>query len=78
MTFDVPTAAIATGICAVLWFLLRLTVFDAIRRLERGAADQGKRIGDLESWTEAHDKVEEYRYKRKLTNPTGNREDTPP
>ena len=71
MTIDVPTASLAAAIAVVGWFLVRLTVFDAIRRLERGAADQGKRIGDLESWTEAHDKVEDYKARRSLSRAHG-------
>lgn len=80
MTIDVPTASLGVGVAVVGWFLIRLTVFDAIHRLERSAESQGKRIGDLESWTEAHDKVDEYRFKRKMTAPHGNptsEDDTP-
>ena len=77
MTFDLPTAGVATGVAVVGWFLIRLTVFDAIKRLERGAADQGKRVGDLESWTVAHDKVEDYRYKRRMTGANPSDDDTP-
>jgi hypothetical protein len=71
MTIDVPTAGIATGAAAVLWFLLRLTVFDAIKELRASNIRQGTRIGKLEEWRKAHDAVEEFRHRRKLTSPRG-------
>lgn len=72
MTIDVPTASIAASIAVVGWFLVRMTVFDAIKELRSANIRQGERIGALEEWIKAHDAVETYRYKRKLTAPKGN------
>jgi hypothetical protein len=56
-------------------YLLRLVVFDRLDRVEKAVAksaeSQGKRIGDLESWTEAHDRVEEYKARRSLSRAHG-------
>ncbi len=56
-------------------YLLRLVVFDRLDRIEaavaKSAESQGKRIGDLESWTEAHDKLEKYKASRSLSRAHG-------
>lgn len=56
-------------------YLLRLVVFDRLDRLEKAVAksaeSQGKRIGDLESWIDAHDKVEEYKARRTMSRAHG-------
>ncbi len=56
-------------------YLLRLVVFDRLDRLEksvaRSAESQGKRIGDLESWIDAHDKVDEYKARRSMSRAHG-------
>ena len=72
MTIDVPTASLAAGIAVIGWYLVRMTVFDAIKELRAANIRQGERIGALEEWKVAHDKVEDYRYKRRLTVPKGN------
>jgi hypothetical protein len=55
------TLACALGLPAVIGFVLRALVLDRIRGLEEANIRQGKRIGDLESWTFAHDAVESER-----------------
>lgn len=72
MTFDVPTASIVAAAAVVVWFLVRLTIFDAIRELRASNVRQGERLGKLEEWTVAHDKVEDYRYRRRMTAAKGN------
>lgn len=58
MTIDLPSTMIAGGIGVCVWFLVRMTVFDAIRELRASNERQGVRLGKLEAWTEAHDKVD--------------------
>ncbi len=62
-------------IAAAMAYLLRLVVFDRLDRVEKdiakSAESQGKRIGDLESWTEAHDKVDEYKARRSMSRAHG-------
>lgn len=71
MTVDVPTAGIATAAAAGLWFLVRLTVFDAIKELRASNVRQGERLGAIDKWMEAHDKVETYIERRRKTAATG-------
>jgi hypothetical protein len=67
MTVDVPTAALVPAVGGIVWFLLRLTVFDAIKELRASNVRQGTRIGDIEEWKKAHDAVEEFKHRRRLT-----------
>lgn len=67
MTVDIPTAGIATAAAAGLWFLVRLTVFDAIKEIRASNVRQGERLGKLEEWQVAHDKVETYIERRRKT-----------
>jgi hypothetical protein len=53
--------AAALGLPTVIGFVLRALVLDRIKQLEEANIRQGKRIGDLESWTFAHDAVESER-----------------
>lgn len=72
-------------VATAIAYMLRLVVFDRLDRVEaavaRSAESQGKRIGDLESWTEAHDKVEEYKARRSMSRahgiPTQDEDETP-
>lgn len=52
---------LAPAIIALVAWVVRSTLLDRIRQLEEGNRQQGKRIGDLESWTVAHDAVERER-----------------
>jgi hypothetical protein len=51
----------APAIIALVAWVVRSTLLDRIKALEEGNRMQGKRIGDLESWTVAHDAVESER-----------------
>lgn len=51
----------APAIIALVAWVVRATLLDRIKQLEEGNRQQGKRIGDLESWTVAHDAVESER-----------------
>jgi hypothetical protein len=52
---------LAPAIIALVAWVVRSTFIDRIRALDASAEKQGKRIGDLESWTVAHDAVESER-----------------
>jgi hypothetical protein len=71
VTIDLPTAAIATGAGAVGWFLLRLTVFDAIKELRASTVRLGVRIGALESRLDARDAVDNYLSRRRNSRAEG-------
>lgn len=85
MTIDVPTATIVGGAVAALaagiGWVARTTVFGRFDALEKSRDKLGVRVGDLESWIKAHDAVDAYRYRRKLTSGQGiptQEDDTPP
>lgn len=58
MSIDLPNTAIASGAIVLVWFLVRLTVFDAIRELRSSNVRQGERLGELEAWRKATTAVE--------------------
>lgn len=79
MTIELQTLLwVAGGAAFVLWFFLRLTVFDAINHLRTGAQDQGRRIGALESRIDAWDAVESYKQRRRASVVHVPPEETPP
>jgi hypothetical protein len=75
VTLDVPTPVIVTAAIGALvgatGWVVRALVLDRIKALEGSRDKLGERIGAVEKWQEAHDKVEEYAHRRNLTNPHG-------
>jgi len=71
-----PLVLFGAGLLAGAFsYLLRLIVFDRLDRLEKAleksARDQGKRIGELESWTKAQERLDEYKRGRSLSRAHG-------
>jgi hypothetical protein len=61
MSINPWLALLAPAVIALVAWVVRATLLDRIKGLEEGNRQQGKRIGDLESWTVAHDAVESER-----------------
>jgi len=79
MTIDVPTAVllplVGGALVAVTGYVVRAMVLDRIKALEDAVKGQGTRFGEdvksIRGWQQAHDAVEDFKHRRKLTSPRG-------